>query len=500
MGFMRFPRLPGSSRAALVAINAGQAPLNSRVHRFTAMGRALASFLTRIRDLVLTARSGSIRTAMNVAHLKKQVDLSAQRADQQRLDAQALAEAAQRVMQLSTTVEASAQSLAGLSAGNLADATASKDELAAVRARMLQIETTVAAFSDTVRQLAEGAKAIDNIGGVIRGIAMQTNLLALNAAIEAARAGEAGRGFSVVAKEVRGLAERVNAQTQEIAEQSAGMLRLVASTTEGTAAIRTGVADSVSQVASTAERFERFVDDFREMAGTLDGIVGSVSELAGVNRDMNGRIEAVAHAAQEVHALMHSSAERVDELRANTEDIQGSLAEFRTGGTVFDMLVDATTRLKDGAQDILRRHAGKGVDVFDQRYQPIAGANPPRFHTGYDQAVEADLQALYDQVLASLPGCIYALSVDTRGYAPAHNTAFSQAPTGDYEQDLARCRAKRLFDDPVGQKLAANTKPFLFQSYLRDTGEVVNDLSMPILVSGRHWGAVRVGFENSRLV
>ena len=94
---------------------------------------------------------------------------------------------------------------------------------------------------------------------------------------------------------------------------------------------------------------------------------------------------------------------------------------------------------------------------------------------------------------------MYALAVDNKGYAPAHNKIFSKAPTGVYEKDLAGCRNKRIFDDPVGQKLARNTLPCLFQTYLRDTGEVINDLSMPVTVNGRHWGAVRVGFDSTRL-
>ena len=102
-------------------------------------------------------------------------------------------------------------------------------------------------------------------------------------------------------------------------------------------------------------------------------------------------------------------------------------------------------------------------------------------------------------MLARLPGCAYALAVDKRGYAPAHNAKFSQQPTGRYEHDLVHCRHKRIFDDPVGSKLAANRKPILFQTYLRDTGEVINDLSMPLEIGGRHWGAVRVGFDSARL-
>ena len=313
-------------------------------------------------------------------------------------------------------------------------------------------------------------------------------------------AGEAGRGFSVVAQEVRGLAARVNAETREISERSARMIQLVDSTTQGTHHIQAGVVSSVGEVASTVDRFEVFMRDFREMAGTVERMVGSINDLAGVNRDMNHRIEAVAGSAEEVHGLMDDAAKRVDELRSSTEEMQGALAEFRTGGTSFDELVLATTRLRDEVAVVLRRKLKQGGNVFDQQYRRIERSDPPRFHTGYDEAVEADLRQLYDGVLGSLRGCVYALAVDSRGYAPAHNSAFSQAPTGDYQHDLAKSRHKRIFDDPVGQKLAANQKPFLFQSYLRDTGEVINDMSMPIFIDGRHWGAVRVGFENHRLV
>ncbi|MDP3638881.1 MAG: methyl-accepting chemotaxis protein, partial [Azonexus sp.] len=72
---------------------------------------------------------------------------------------------------------------------------------------------------------------------------------------------------------------------------------------------------------------------------------------------------------------------------------------------------------------------------------------------------------------------------------------FSNAPTGDPAVDLVKCRHKRIFNDPVGLKLAKNQKSSLFQTYVRDTGEILNDLSMPIVIGGRHWGAVRIGFK-----
>ncbi len=492
-------RWPGGARSALAGINDGSASLDTRVIALTPMGYTLKEFLKRFRSLVITARSSSIRTAFSAAHLRKHVDVVALRAEQQRRDAEDLLNASARVTRLSQTVEGGAQALSSMSEHHLEAVSASMQALAAVRQRMQQMEATMAGFGDTVRQLAEGAKAIESIGTTIQGIAMQTNLLALNAAIEAARAGEAGRGFSVVAAEVRGLAARVNAETHQISARSNAMISLVDSTAEGARTIAGDVATSANEVGHTVERFEALVTDFRTMAGTVADIARSITELGSVNREMNERIGAVSGAAREVHELMAHSSQSVDELRASTEEVQGSLAAFRTGGTNFDALVSATTELRNGVQKQLADWHARGVNIFDQDYRQIEGSDPPRYHTAYDEAAEPALQALYDRVQAGLPGCTYALAVDNRGYAPAHNRVFSEPPTGERAHDLAKSRHKRIFDDPVGKKLAANTRPFLFQSYLRDTGEVVNDLSMPIFVAGRHWGAVRVGFENQRL-
>lgn len=445
---------PRTTRGVIQAINRGAADLDVPLLRITPLARAAATLLHRTRILVVSARAGSIRTAIAAAHLKRQVDASAQKASHQRDQAAQLAQEAARVTQLSHTVETGANDISHTSDSNLQAAVSSMSELESMRARMLQMENTLASFSLTVEQLAKGAQAIGEIGGIIQGIAMQTNLLALNAAIEAARAGEAGRGFAVVAQEV----------------------------------------------GSTTARFETFVQDFRAMTGTVNDIVASMQELAEINRTMNTRIHGVASSAEEVSDAMAESARQVDDLRINTEDIQGVLAEFRTGGTVFDELLRATQTLcKDTGQVLAGAARKSGTNVFDQNFQRIPDSNPPRYTTQYDALVDQALTALYDNVLAQLPGCVYALAVDNKGYAPAHNKAFSHPPSGKPEIDLLKCRHKRIFDDPVGKKLAANTKPFLFQTYMRDTGEVINDLSIPIMIDGRHWGAVRVGFDSNRL-
>ena len=131
--------------------------------------------------------------------------------------------------------------------------------------------------------------------------------------------------------------------------------------------------------------------------------------------------------------------------------------------------------------------------MFDKSYKEIPGSNPKRYKTAYDDLIEKELQPLYDKALADIQGALYVLCVDENGYAPSHNSKFSKTPTGNYDFDLLNCRDKRVFNDKVGIALARNTKPFLLQTYMRDTGETVNDFSMPIFVDGRHWGAIRIG-------
>ena len=81
-----------------------------------------------------------------------------------------------------------------------------------------------------------------------------------------------------------------------------------------------------------------------------------------------------------------------------------------------------------------------------------------------------------------------------------HLAQFSQPLTGDYQKDLVGNRTRRKFDAPTEIRSARNTTPLLMQTYLRDTGELMCDISMPIYVSGTHWGCVRVGCQTNALL
>jgi hypothetical protein len=136
--------------------------------------------------------------------------------------------------------------------------------------------------------------------------------------------------------------------------------------------------------------------------------------------------------------------------------------------------------------------------VFDTHYQPILNTNPKKYHTAYDRFLDANIQGIEDAYLHD-NDVLYAIAEDINGYAPTHNTPFSKALTGNYQTDLDGNRTKRMFNDPVGLVVATNTAPVIRQIYHRDTGELVWDISAPIMVDGRHWGGLRVGMSLAQI-
>ncbi|HEX9006862.1 MAG TPA: methyl-accepting chemotaxis protein, partial [Bacteroidota bacterium] len=134
------------------------------------------------------------------------------------------------------------------------------------------------------------------------------------------------------------------------------------------------------------------------------------------------------------------------------------------------------------------------AELFDEKYVPIPGTDPAKYHSKFDGYLDSSIQALEDEFLKD-DQVVFAVLVDRNGYLPTHNTKYSQPLTGDKEKDKVGNRTKRLFNDPVGLTAAKNTQDFLKQVYHRDTGEKMWDLSAPVYVNGKHWGGFRIGFS-----
>ena len=492
-----------SHRAEAIALGleAMDAPVINGVPKGSArMAGALGTLTKRFRAMVVSSRGLSIKIAIDTARLHRHAVSVAADADQQKEDIAQVAVASETLRGLSRSMADNAGVMDATAARNLEGAEIASADVADMQQRLEALTAQMARFTVVVEDLASRARVVDELSKLIRSIAGQTDMLALNAAIEAAHAREHGRGFAIVAEEVRKLAIHTEKATKDIEDQAAAMITLASTTMSENQALRDHLDACTGVVIRTGGRFDQFITDFKALQGAIVAVTGNVARLDSVNLEVVERIGTLKERSEQTSQAAAAMSTGIQDLRTNTEAVQDTLAAFRTGGTTFDALQGATQDLAAGITTMLTRAAAKGLDIWDKDYELIPRSSPTRYHTRYDQALDGEMQRHFDDTLKDLKGCVYALAVDVNGYAPAHNGKFSKAPTGDPVLDLAGCRNKRIFNDTVGLNLATNQRPTLLQTYSRDTGEVISDLSVPVHIQGRHWGAVRVGFDASLLV
>lgn len=135
--------------------------------------------------------------------------------------------------------------------------------------------------------------------------------------------------------------------------------------------------------------------------------------------------------------------------------------------------------------------------LFSRFYYPIPKTDPLKFSTSWDSAADRDLVPIEDKQFARSIGFQYAIVTDINGYVPAHNSKYAQPLTGNYAQDYANNRSKRMLGDLASIAAARSEAHFLIQRTRTDSGEVIYDVSVPVVVRGKHWGCARVGYRRA---
>jgi len=282
-----------------------------------------------LRQMIATIRNQSDElhgTSRTLGDTARQIVSSA---DQQALSATSMAASMEQMMANISQIHQHADSARTISAQSEQLASSGGQVILGVVEGMSRIAEVVNQSSSKITALDASSEDIHSIIQVIKSIAEQTNLLALNAAIEAARAGEAGRGFAVVADEVRNLAARTTQSTQEIT----AMIERIQSSARDAVANMQACVSRVDEGVNLAQQAGVSISEIRtgarHAAEVVEEISQTIAEQSKASDEMAQRVESIAEQSRENTRSIHNLTQTADQLNNAAGSMQSSVQQFK---------------------------------------------------------------------------------------------------------------------------------------------------------------------------